>query len=138
MPSWNPDWTRTPAPLLEFFTQRHLATLSSLDADGAPHVVPVGVTLDVEQRCAWIITRRGSQKVANLRRDPRLAVGQVDGGRWVTLQGTAEVLEDEVSVARACERYAARYRTPQPNPERVAVRITVTKVLGSATLLDPS
>ncbi|TYL55030.1 PPOX class F420-dependent oxidoreductase [Nocardioides sp. BGMRC 2183] len=134
MPAWTPDWSAFPAPLLDFWTERHLCSLSTLDRDGAPHLVPVGATIDVEEQCAWIITRRGSQKVANLRRDPRLAVNQVEGGRWSTLVGTGEVRTDEASVARACERYGARYRTPQPNPERVAVRITVTGILGSALL----
>jgi hypothetical protein len=29
-------------------------------------------------------------------------------------------------------RYAARYRQPKPNPERVVVEITVNRVLGNA------
>ncbi|MBM9459816.1 PPOX class F420-dependent oxidoreductase [Nocardioides sp. zg-536] len=117
------------------WAEYHLCVLSTLDRDGAPHAVPVGVSLDPEQGCAWIITRGGSQKVANLRRDPRLAVTQVDGGRWSTLTGTGEVRTDEASIARACERYAARYRPPGPSEARVAVRISVEKVLASAQLL---
>ncbi len=135
MPSWRPDWTALPAPLAEFWTERHLCSLGTLDRDGAPHLIPVGATIDPENACAWIITRRGSQKVRNVERDARVAVNQVDGGRWSTLVGTAEVLADDASVARACERYAARYRTPQPNPERVALRITVTRILGSTLVL---
>jgi hypothetical protein len=73
--------------------------------------------------------------VRNILRDPRLTITQVDRARWASLVGTGEVLEDEASIARACERYAARYRTPTPNPERVAVRVTVARVLGSAQVL---
>lgn len=136
MPVWQPvDWSALPAPLADFWTEYHLCTLSTLDRHGAPHAVPVGTTIDVEQQCAWVITRRGSQKVANIRRDPRLSVTQVDRGRWSSIVGTGEILEDEESVARACERYASRYRTPSPNPERVAVRITVERFLGSAQVL---
>lgn len=137
MPVLHPvDWSALPTPLAEFWTERHLCTLSTLDRHGAPHAVPVGTTLDVEEQCAWIITRRGSQKVANLRRDPRLAVTQVEGARWSSIVGTAEVLEDEASIARACARYAARYRDPTPNPERVAVRITVERFLGSSQVIS--
>jgi hypothetical protein len=31
---------------VEFWTERHLCTLSTVRADGTVHVVPVGVTLD--------------------------------------------------------------------------------------------
>lgn len=136
MPVWQPvTWTALPPTLADFWTERHLCTLSTLDRHGAPHAVAVGAVLDPEQECAWVITSGGSQKAANLRRDPRLAVSQVDGARWSTIVGTAQVVQDDASVARACERYAARYRTPRPNPERVALRITVERFLGSSQVL---
>jgi PPOX class probable F420-dependent enzyme len=120
--------------LASFWAERHLCVLSTLGPAGQPHAVPVGAILDPDEQCAWIITRRGSQKVVNLLRDPRLSVTQVDGGRWSSLVGSGEICEDEASVARACNRYASRYRTPSPNPERVAIRITVDRILGSAHL----
>lgn len=138
MPVLQPvHWSALPPTLAEFWTERHLCTLSTLDRDGAPHAVAVGAVLDPEQQCGWVITDGGSQKAANLRRDPRLAVSQVDGARWSTIIGTAEVLDVPEAVARACERYAVRYRTPRPNPSRVALRITVTRFLGSSQVLPP-
>jgi hypothetical protein len=56
----------------------------------------------------------------------------VDGGRWLTLEGAADVTDDPERVAEAVRRYAERYRTPRPNPERVAVEVTVDRVLGRA------
>lgn len=135
MPAWTPDWNALPEELAAFWAEYHICSLSTLDKHGGPHAVPVGAALDLEQECAWIITRRPSQKVRNLRRDPRLAITQVDGGRWATIVGTGEVREDEESIARACERYAARYRPPGPSEERVAIRVTVEKFLGSALVL---
>lgn len=136
MPVWEPVvWTALPPTLAEFWTERHLCTLSTLDRHGAPHAVAVGAVLDPEQQCAWVITDGGSQKVANLRRDGRLAVSQVDRARWSTIIGTAEVRTDEASVARACAQYAARYRQPRENPNRVALRITVQRFLGSSQVL---
>lgn len=134
MTSWTPDWTAFPQPLLDFWTERHLCSLTTLRADGSPHVVPVGVALDHDERCAWVITYRTSQKARNLAHPATVAACQVDGRRWSTLEGTATVLADGPSVRRAEERYASRYRTPQPNPERVALRIEITRFLVSASL----
>ena len=128
------SWSELSPALLDFWAERHLCTLTTLRADGRPHVVPVGVALDPEQECAWVIASGGSLKVRLLRERGTLAACQVDGRRWSTLEGTGTVLTDPASVARACERYAARYRTPRPNPERVAVRIEVDRFLASSSL----
>ena len=80
-----------------------------------------------------MITNGSSRKAHHVAADGRVAACQVDGGRWSTIEGTAEVLSDEASVTRAMERYAARYRTPQPNPLRVALRIEVDRFLVSAS-----
>ncbi|CAI9399038.1 TIGR03618 family F420-dependent PPOX class oxidoreductase [Nocardioides sp. T2.26MG-1] len=131
MTSWRPDWDAFPQDLLDFWTERHLCTLTTLRADGSPHVVPVGVTVDVEQRCAWVITSRTSAKVRHVQGSPTLAACQVDGRRWSTIEGRGEVREDDESVRRAVERYATRYRQPRVNPARVAVRIEVDRFLGN-------
>jgi len=130
--SWTPDWTAWPPDLLDFWTQRHLCTLTTLRADGRPHVVPVGVALDLEERCAWVITSAASRKARNLDHAPHLAACQVDGRRWSTIEGRGSALSDPASVRRAEERYAARYRTPRENPARVAIRIEVDRILSSS------
>ncbi len=132
--TWRPGWDEIPADLLTFWTERHLCTLTTLRADGRPHVVPVGVTLDVEQRCAWVITSGTSLKVRHLEQPGPVAACQVQGARWATLEGTGRVVRDEASVARAVERYAVRYRTPRVNPARVAIRIEVERILSSQSL----
>jgi F420H(2)-dependent biliverdin reductase len=122
-----------PGPeVLAFLTERHLATLTTLRADGTPHVVPVGVTYDAATRTARVITSGGSAKARHIRDgQSRVAVCQVDGRRWVTLEGTAVVRDDPDSVADAVARYAVRYRQPRVNPARVVVEISVDRVLGS-------
>jgi PPOX class probable F420-dependent enzyme len=117
--------------LLAFWQERHLCTVTTLRADGSPHVVPMGVALDAEGRVAWAITSGTSQKVANLRRNALVAVCQVDRGRWSTIEGRAEVHRDAASVAEAVRRYAERYRPPRENPSRVAIRIQITAVIGN-------
>jgi len=118
---------------LAFWRERHLCTVTTLRRDGSPHVVPMGVVVDATNGVAWAITSRTSQKVANLRAgsDPRVAVCQVDGRRWSTIEGTAEVRDDPESVAEAVRRYAERYRQPRENPARVAIRITIESAIGN-------
>ena len=119
--------------LLDFFTERHLATLTTLRPDGTPHVVPVGVTYDAATRTARVITSGTSAKARHVRDGQgRVAVCQVDGRRWATLEGTAVVRDDAASVAEAVERYAARYRQPRENPARVVLEIAVDRILGNA------
>jgi PPOX class probable F420-dependent enzyme len=118
---------------LAFLTERHLATLTTLRADGSPHVVPVGVTYDAASRTARVITSGSSAKARHVRAGrTRVAVCQVDGRRWLTLEGTAVVRDDAASVTDAAARYAQRYRRPRENPARVVVEISVDRVLGNA------
>ena len=121
-----------PESALEFLREYHLASLTTLRADGSPHVVPVGFSWDPEAGLVRIITRAGSQKVRNAARGGRAAVSQVDGGRWLTLEGTISVSQDPDRVAEAVRRYAERFRQPEPREDRVALEITVDRVLGRA------
>ncbi len=119
--------------LLAFLAERHLATLTTLRADGTPHVVPVGVTYDPDARLARVITSGTSAKARHVREgQARVAVCQVEGRRWVTLEGAATVRDDEESVAEAVRRYAERYRQPRENPARVVIEIAVDRILGNA------
>jgi hypothetical protein len=54
----------------------------------------------------------------------------VDGRRWSTIEGTARISRDAAEIADAVQRYAARYRQPRVNPERVAIVIAVRRLLG--------
>jgi PPOX class probable F420-dependent enzyme len=127
------DLSALPPGLRDFLTERHLATLTTLRADGSPHVVPVGVTYDADTRTARVITSGTSAKARHVRHGQvRVAVCQLDGRRWLTLEGTAAVRDDAASVAEAEARYAVRYRQPRENPARVVIEISVDRILGNA------
>lgn len=121
----------TDPELLAFWTERHLCTVSTVRPDGSLHVTPMGVVLEPEAGLAWAITSARSLKARNLRDGGPVAVCQVDGRWWSSISGHGVVVEDPAVVRAAEERYAARYRTPRVNPERVAVRITVERVLAN-------
>lgn len=122
----------TPA-MLAFVHERHLATLTTLRADGSPHVVPVGFSYDQDANVVRVITFFPSQKAINAQRGCRAAVSQVDGGRWITLEGVARLVtleDDPDEVRRAVDGYAQRYREPKERENRVAIIIAVDNVLG--------
>jgi PPOX class probable F420-dependent enzyme len=124
------DPAALPAEALAFLAERHLATLTTLRADGSPHVVPVGFGYDPAERLVRIITFDPSAKVANARRGGRAVVCQIDGPRWLSLEGTVSVTDDPDRVAAAVAAYAARYRRPGERDNRVAIEIAVDRVLG--------
>ncbi len=130
----------TPADLtpemLEFLRERHLATLTTLRPDGAPHVVPVGFTYDEDKQVVRVITFMPSQKAQHAQRGCRVVVSQVDGGRWLTLEGTVRLAtreNDNAEVNEACARYAKRYRQPKERDNRVAIIISVDRIMGRVT-----
>lgn len=117
---------------IQFVTDYHLATLSTMGADGRIHVIAVGFTY--RDGVARVITGGGSRKVANIRADGRATLSQVDGPRWLTLQGTARIEESAEEVQLGVDRYTERYRAPRVNPERVVIVIDVEHVMGSPDL----
>ncbi|MFD5423939.1 pyridoxamine 5'-phosphate oxidase family protein [Streptomyces sp. NPDC127084] len=128
---------RAPSPeYLAFWKEPHWCTLTTLRPDGSPHVVPVGVTYDPAAGVARIITRKASRKFAHVlaagARPARVAVCQVDRGRWATLEGVACIRTEPEAVADAVARYAERYgTTPGPDPDRTLVEIALDRAIGS-------
>lgn len=127
------DPDRLSDSVLAFLTERHLASLTTLRPDGTPHVIPVGFSYEPERRLARVITRAHSRKVRNASLPgARAALCQIDGGRWLTLEGAITVTDDPERVAEAVARYAGRYRDPEPSPQRLALEISVDRILGRA------
>ena len=94
-------------------------------------MVPVGFTWDAEHGIARVITSGTSRKARNAALGGRAVLCQVEGRSWLSLEGTTRVLTDSESVSNAEQRYAARYRVPRANPQRVVVELTVDRVLGN-------
>jgi PPOX class probable F420-dependent enzyme len=122
---------------LAFVTERHLATLSTVRPSGVPHVVPVAFTWDAVRGRARITTRSTSVKARRVARggpdgEPiPAALCQVDGRRWLTLEGTVTLSTDPADIAEAVERYADRYRVLGEQPLRVVLHVQVQRVLGT-------
>ena len=115
-----------------FLTERHLGTLSTTRSDGTLHVCAVGFTWDADAALVRVITSDATQKVRNVEATGRAAVAQVDGRRWLSLEGPARVVREPVAIGAAVARYTARYQEPRPNANRVAIEISVARILGRA------
>ncbi len=120
--------------VLAFLAERHLATLTTLRTDGSPHVVAVGFSYDAEAKVARIITWAASQKAVNAGRmqaaGQRAAVCQVDGGRWLSLEGPARLVTDSDGVQAGIDGYAERYQQPKERDDRAVIEIDVDRILG--------
>lgn len=125
MSTWSPA-------LLAFLAERHLATLVTQRADGTPHAVPVGFT--VHGSTVRVITFASSVKAANAARGGRGSVTQLDGARWVTLEGQVRLRTDPASVDEAVAAYARRYRPPKQRADRVVIEIEVDHVMCNSGL----
>lgn len=95
-----------------FLEAGHTLQLASINADGSPHLVAMWYVLVDGAPAVWTYAR--SQKVVNLRRDPRLA-GLVETGdryealRGVQLNGRAEIVEDPERVQAVGEGLFGKY-----------------------------
>lgn len=125
---------RTPGDLTDtdigFLTDRHLGTLTTLRGDGSPHVVAIAFTFDPGAAMVRMISNEGGQKIRNIERDDRATVCQVDGRRWLALEGRARVVRDADRIAAAEAAFESRYRPVRENPHRIAIELTVERVLG--------
>lgn len=84
------------------------ARVATLSRDGSPHVVPI--TYVMLDGCLAFWADRDSQKVVNVRRDPRIACIVDDGVefgelRGVELIGNGEILDDPDTNGRVAEQF---------------------------------
>ena len=69
-----------------------MGVVSTLDADGAPHTVPVLVS--VESGGLRFETDPASRKFRNLSRDPRVSICVQGSPKWgVSVQGRAQIVD---------------------------------------------
>jgi PPOX class probable F420-dependent enzyme len=84
------------AEIADFLDSAHSLQVATLGKDGAPHLTTVWFA--VHEGAILFETYGNSQKVVNLRRDPRIAVLAEDGKtyeqlRGVSINGRAEIVE---------------------------------------------
>ena len=125
-----------------FLASRRVATMCTFNHDGTIHAV--AMWYGFLDGCVTVETKAKSQKVQNLRRDPRLTLLFEDGDyyeelRGVELVGTAEIVDDPDELWKlgisVYERYNGPY-TDELKPileimlhKRVAVKLNVERTV---------
>lgn len=74
------------------------AMLITHDDDGAPHARPMAVAQSEPNGDLWFATSAGSRKIGEVRRDPRVAAVFEEGGRYLSISGHAEIVQDREKV----------------------------------------
>ncbi len=118
----------------QFLSNKDVVSLSTLQKDGAPLAMPMWFLAD--PTCLYMISVANTQKVRNMRRDPRVCVVAESGTpgaeiRGVTIQGHVEFLEHPAKyqpiIARQLRKYdphlATLWRGTTMPPDRVVLRI---------------
>src|SRR5690349_1564698 len=85
------------AAIADFLTSKVKVQVGTLDASGGPHLTTLYYVMHDDKITFW--TYKTSQKILNLRRDPRIACLVEDGDAYfdlkgVSIRGKAQLVED--------------------------------------------
>ena len=126
------------AEALAYVRDNNRAVLHTFRRDGRPQLSPVTVAVDGEDRVI-VSSRETAYKVRNLRRDPRAALCEFPDkwlGRWVQLDGAAEILALPDALEPLVDYYRTlrgehpdwdEYRAAMVSDQRLLIRITVER-----------
>jgi len=114
------DITMSPDELRSFLEEGRTLLVASLHRDGRPHLVPMWYVMEDGKVVYRSFTR--SQKIVNLRRDPRLSVLVERGEAYAELQGVmieghARLIDDPAYVLALYGKMAAKYAMVGPEPK---------------------
>lgn len=100
----------------DFLNERRFASLATINPDGS--VQQTVMWYKLEDDYILMNTARGRKKDRNILRDPRLSICVEDGYRYVTISGTAELIEDHEQTQDDIFALAERYEGPEASKER--------------------
>ena len=101
-----------------------VAMLTSTDPQGRLVSQPMA-TQDVDfDGDVWFIAERSSDKVANIRANPAVNLAYASDSSWVSLAGTAEVVDDQAKLAELWNTFTDAWMRGGPeNPENVLIHV---------------
>ena len=123
---------------IEYVRHNHHAVLATIKQDGSPQLSPVTAGVDDDGHVI-ISTRQTAYKVRHVRRNPRVWLCVFpDGfyGRWVQLEGTADIVELPEAMDGLIRYYRDisgehpdwdDYRAAMERDQRLLLRVSIVK-----------
>jgi general stress protein 26 len=130
-PVAKPDRTAVLDAAKEIMLKARYCALITLGNDGSPETRVVDPFPPEAGMVVWLATNPGTRKVAQIKRDPRVALSYIDtsGGGYVTLLGKADLVE---SVAEKEERWKEEwfpfYKDKNKGSDYLLIRVTPTRL----------
>jgi PPOX class probable F420-dependent enzyme len=127
MPSRREQIMMTPDEIEAFLDAERTLQVASINADGTPHLVAMWFARHNGEIAFWTYSK--SQKVVNVRRDPRLTVMVETGTKYeelkgVTIYGHARIVDDIDEVFAFGDNVYERYWGPiESDAVREGVRV---------------
>ena len=120
-----------------FLEEKRFAVLATINQDGTPQMTTMWYELQGDE--IMMNTKVGRAKEHNLRRDQRIAICIEDEYHYLTLSGTAELIDDQPTAQADIRRLAERYHNPEKaaqmvrdqfsNEQRMTVRLKIERVV---------
>lgn len=82
------------ARVAELLQKFRIAMLTTVSEDGALTSRPMAVQEAEFDGDLWFFAQRDSHQVANIRRQPEVGVALASSDTWVSIAGTAEIVDD--------------------------------------------
>lgn len=116
------DISMTAEEVTAFLNETSILQVATIGRDGSPHLAPMWFVMEGDRIVFRSFTR--SQKIVNLRRDPRLTVLAEDGDayaelRGVMINGEARLVDDPAYVLEVYGRLAAKYALIGDTPTKL-------------------
>jgi PPOX class probable F420-dependent enzyme len=121
-----------------FLEEPHHAVMATINASGMPQLTVMWYALHPTEDVILLNGSHGTLKVKNLQRDSRMALCVEDGPRYVTLEGTADLVADRGEQERdvneqIAPRYIGRRRGSRrweaiEGSDRIGIRMRIVRV----------
>lgn len=112
--------------LVELTKDIRIAMLTTMDEDGHHVSRPMArqdVDLDLD---LWFITERDSRKVRHLAKNPEVSVTLSSNDSWVSLAGTARVVEDQAQLEGLWNTFTDAWMPEGPqDPNAALIKVDV-------------
>ena len=139
MPKRRNQIQMNPDEIWKFIEERKSLQVATIGADGAPHLTTLWFVI-VDGEIAFE-TFTKSQKIVNLKRDPRIAVLVEDGIKYNELRGVSingrAVLHDDPAVVLPYARAMVRRNQPEVPDEHVEAAAKMMAAKRTVVVVKP-